>query len=290
MKKHLLQPIGIEKAIILDIDTSNLSPRNARYKYTKRQWWLEKNKKGEYRSVYSTYDNKRKVWCNPKKGTYYPFLGLVITENSNITGDASITGFNYYTSVEDIKAWKEKYILSPEASKEVDTYIQMKEDATKLYEERKALLMKEIKEDKRPMTSYKFKHLYTKKEIANCSDPLNILDIAITCSKAIKKKCRKADYYTHTIGYVVLPPGYPDMNIDQKEAYKHYLLLDLESKAQIAVTSRLRKNETPIKLEAQEVEYTPSQGDSPFYSMKRNLSIGLMNKNTSRLLKDIRNV
>ena len=251
-----------ENAYVLYIDVSALGAKNARRKYTQRRHWLEKSGKRGYRSCYQSYDSVRNYWCNPVKGTYSRFLALKPLFEDNKLLDIVSIGFSDYQDAEKIRAFADKYALSDNQLKEVLDHADTKETIGKIIDSHREEQIKRAEEKKRGLDSYTIGTPYSLHEINKCTDNMDLLKVSVT-GYAVRRKCRKNDYFNDTICYALPLPD------DKKQTANEIIEKTLEKiKRHLADTYRTIE---VAKIEVKEVELMASREVGGFYGMRQNL-------------------
>jgi hypothetical protein len=252
-----------ENAYIEEIDVSHLSPRNARRKYTQRAHWLEYNKRHGYRYCTASYDNNRKTWCKPNKGTYSIFKFLCF----DLDGEIRTNGFSTYeTNTENMLGLIDQYELDAEQIKFITNYAQGMEQAKERYEKAKESAKEEMIKTRKDFTDYAFNTLYELNEINKCTSDMKLLKL-FASGHAIKKKCRKSDYFNEAVGFIVLPPDSTDAEVKKELANK---MLELtKPHAENLLKNKFREVKTAT-YSAKDVEYQApyNKEELGFYGMK----------------------
>lgn len=255
---------SFENSYLETLDHSHLSARNSMQKYTERKHWIEKNKRG-YRYCYATFDSKRNSWCKPVNSTYSEFRFMCFS----LSGELRTNGFNTYTETDTIRGLKDRYDLDADQIQVINIYADHMDLAKEKYEEMKAERTVRILESRRDFTSYSFDKIYNIEEINKCTTDLKLLKLSVV-GHAVKRRCRKTDYFNDCIGYLVLDPETED-NASHKKlvGFKH--LLESETKAMLHLRTKF-KEITAARYEAKDCGYeAPNESGSGFYGMKQML-------------------
>ena len=261
-KLSTLAPIytNEDNALILEVDTSELSARNARNKYTHRKHWIEYKPKHGYRYCYASYDNSRKRWCSPKRGTYNMFLRMRLVDN-----DVTTIGFYSLWDFEKTQEKIDKYAFNDADTKWLTDTFETYKNVNKAYSDAMEDAKKEAKEEAKTLSDYKFNSLYKESEIAKSTDDIDLIVFRVT-GKGIKKRCRNSERIFENVGYIIAQP-------DQTREEAANSFIDdilLKSQAKKILTDKYREVDFAT-IEAKKCTLNARSGDSPFYGMREML-------------------
>ena len=186
-----------EGAFIQDLDNSGLAARNARNKYTKRAHWIETRKNGESRYCYSTYDESRGVWCNPKKGTYSLFIAMYANDDNT---DFNIVGIGEYMDVDKMETLRGKYSFDTAQLEKIDLMIKLRKASTAAYAEYNKDAEKKFEETRKEASDFKTDHFYGEHQFNKCTTDLNLIKLFVS-GYGIKKGCDSYKYWCSTRNY-----------------------------------------------------------------------------------------
>lgn len=269
MKRQVLpinEVLGMENAIITEIDTSGLSSRNARNKYTKRKHWIEKHaRKGEYRYAYATYDNNRGYWCTPKRGTYNQYISLIFKDESKGLMDDNINtiGFYSYWDKDKVKETLNKFDFSEFDKKHIESGAKLYEQIDNAYSNAIENAKKEHEENKRSIESYQDNIIYKTDEINKCTEDMKLYSIQIK-GNAIKKRCRKSDFYFKELGYLTI-----NKNDDALIVWSRHCD-NIKKLAHKHIKDNLR-DFSKLQIGIKDTTYKAPKGDSHFYGFSHML-------------------
>ncbi|MFG1594155.1 hypothetical protein [Halobacteriovorax sp. CON-3] len=246
-------------ALELTIDNSNLSPRNSRRKYTKRKHWLETTNRGT-RYCYATYDESRKAWCSPKKTTFSPFKYMVLADN-----DIKTVTISRYSNPVDIKKLFERYDFPECEKKKLSLLADGLTEAKKRSDNIVNKILEEKKAKARKLTDYENGKVYTEGEIVKSVENMPTLRIQLV-GYAIKKRCRKSEYFRETIGFLL--DTEENRKMDKVELYE-----SLKEKIS-EITSKSFREVKEMTFQLKVVEYKAPYEGGIYHGFSESLSIG----------------
>lgn len=263
---------SFDNSLELAIDNSELSPRNSRNKYTMRRSWIEKNKKGEFRTCYSTYDNNRGAWCAHKKSTYSYFRTMFLVNDStdNYATDTHLRTINlsYYGLKDSLPNILNKYELSLTDTNMLKDGLALYIQAEKSYDEAMTQTQENIKETRKYLSDFKFNTLYKENEINKCSQNIkNLIKVSVQCT-GVKKGKRKMDYQLDKVGFIMLDPSIDTKNALQvQEALYHMNINDIA----LRFSDEIYKTHERTTLVVKECDFNACRDGSIFYGFKEML-------------------
>ena len=250
---------SFENALVLQVDTSELSARNARNKYTERKHWVEFNSKFGYRYCTASFDSSRNYWCKPKKGTYSTFLAIVTDEVSQI----GIIGFGRYDDAETMQKLLDGYEFCEENTKYLNLLITAKTRSKQAYDAYKEEAEEAFKQTRKDASTFKQDHFYTKKEIVKCTEDLELIKVVLYLYGVAKGK-RKRDFQSTVLAYYI-PSN--EISIDD-------MMEKLESKAEETLKAEYRFWDS-VKMIAKNCTFRAPTDGSMFYGMSEMLMSSL---------------
>jgi hypothetical protein len=237
---------------------------------TEMRFWIESKPKHGYRLVTRSLNPKNGRWNNPKKTTYSAFLSLVkMKENGHI----KTIGFSNYTEeskIQDFLNIHREY-FSQDQINLIEAIIKIKTKVSDHY--KKAI--QELEEKPRIKNdTLEENTLYKKSTITDLENDEKLIRLSLN-GYAVKKRCRKEDYHSITIGYLKRPES-----LDDSSAMLTFLKYKDEIKK--ALQDNFRSFER-LCVSLKPVTFNARKGNSMFYGFQESLSIGSRNRDEKRV-------